>query len=623
MTLDNEIISGELSSKTSPHFVPLTPDKRTNVELKPVVDVQSTLAGEKRDEEGQEQNCKTVSRRTDEDGLQQEVCELVLEPSGASVLTPIKFSENSNKDIDITVNEITKLKQYKRKHRPKVMGEGKPRTSKPATQRAASSQENLTTKRKYVRKNAANKSLEHPLEPGTLNQVTPAGSKENSRGIRAYTRKRGVNTTETGASTNMEERKRGRKTCRKSLKFDNEGKQKDENSLFKSSSNSSESPAHILTSGSFQSHSVLKHWNENDAMFDHRQADMLYDPNPSLKPQPEGCKCVSESQVSMVDISMEYSSSQIKLQSNYHENETGMGRTSSTNHLLSSSEDLLCSSTTISTEREARGLKRKCCQNIEQEDIRNFDIIEEFYNSIYASRMPQAEYFPKVNTDKVQYSGTSSTYFNITEQACKVSSSKENSCTSKVRCCLPRPQNHSSLFPRIHGGSVSPNKLQPFEFSLATSQMEMKHRRCEAQDHVWTLGSWSHHCNMQSKFSPKQPPLVSDLQKVESSHRPHPSSGGQVDKIKMQATVSRRKKQKPDPLTSSYNMDGAEQHPKLALYSRCYTFQLPPGSFIRTNSISSSISTLDKFCKTKVQGEELFLINCSVMQGLCQKKIQD
>ncbi|XP_038881947.1 protein ROS1C-like isoform X2 [Benincasa hispida] len=577
------VSQGELSSKTIPHFVPPTPDKRTNVELKQVVDVQSTLAGEKRDEEGQEQNCKTVSRRTDEDGLQQEVCELALDSSCASVLTPIKFKDNSNKDIDITVNEITKLKQYKRKHRPKVMGEGKPRTSKPATQRAANSQENLTTKRKYVRKKASDQSLENPLEPGALNPVTPAGSKENSRGLRTYTRKRGVNTTETGVSIDREERKRGRKTCRKSLKFDNEGKQKDENSLFKSSSNASESPVHLLTTGSYQSYSVLKQWNENDTMFDHRQADMLYDPNPSMKHQPEGCRFLSESQVLIVDIPIEHSSSQIKLQSNYHENERGMGRASSTNHLLSSSEDLFCSGTTISSERkEARGLKRKYCQNIKQDDIGSFDLIEEFYNSIYASQMPQTEYFSKENTDKVQHSGPSSTYFNITGQACKVSSSKENSCTSKVRYRLPRPQNHSSLFPRIQGGSVSPNKLQPFESSLATSQMEMTHRRCNAQDHVWTLGSWSHHCNMQSKYSPKRPPVITDLQRAESSHRQHPSSGAHVAKIKMQTTVS-RKKQKAGPHTS-YNMDGAEQHPKLALYSHRNTSQLPPESLSEINS---------------------------------------
>ncbi|XP_050945060.1 protein ROS1C isoform X5 [Cucumis melo] len=578
------ISQGELSSKTIPHFVPPTPDKRTNVVLKQVVDVQSTLAGETRDEEGQEQNCKTVSRRTDEDGLQQDVFELVLDPSCASVLTPIN-TDNSNKDIDITVKEITKLKEHKRKHRPKVMEEGKPRTSSPASQGAANSQENVRTKRKYVRKNAANKSLENPLEPGTLDPVTPAGSLENSRGLRTYTRKRGVNIIETGASTDMEERKRGRKKCWKSLKFDNEGKQKDENSLFESSSNSSESLAHILTTGSYRSHSVLKHCNENDAVFNHGQADMFDDPNPSMKHQPEGSKCFSESQASIVDIPIEYSSSWIKLQSNYHENERGMGRISSTNHLLSSSENLFCSSTTISSEgKEAMGLKRKWYQNIKQDDTRSFDLLEEFY-SIYGSQMPQAEYFPKENSDKVQNFGPSSTYFNITGQTCKVSSLKENSCTSKAQYWLPRPQNHS-LFPRIHEGSASPNKLQPFESSLATGQMKMTHTRCNAQDHVWTLDSWSHHCNRQSKYSHKQPLAVTDLQRVESSHRHHPSSGAEVDKIKMQGTVLREKQK----TLTSYNMDGAEQHPKLALYSHRKTSQFPPGSLSEINS-GSKLST--------------------------------
>ncbi|XP_022138825.1 protein ROS1-like isoform X2 [Momordica charantia] len=500
------ISHGELSSKTIPHFVPPTPEKKTTVELKQVVQVQSSSAGEKRDEEG-----RTVSVRTDENG-------------------------------------ITKLRQYRRKHRPKVVTEGKPRTSKSGTRRAANSKENLTTKRKYVRKNAVNKPLETPLELGILNPVTPevASYNENSIGLRTYIRKRGVCTAETpmeitGASTNVEvrKRKRSRKTCRRNLKFDNEGKQKDESSSCEYSSNISEFLVHILPTGNYHSHLVVQHRKESEAMLE------------------EDCNCLPESQVSNLEIPIEYSTSQLKPQINHYKDQGSMGKTNSTNHLLSSSKESFCSSTT-----EARGIKQKCCHNIKQDDIRSSDLIEEFYNSIYASQMPHAEYFPKEKTEKVLHSGPSSTY---TGQAYKVNSLNENPCASKASHWISRPQTRSCLTPGIFEGSVNLNKLQPFDFI---------ERRCEDQSYVST--------HMQSKYSPKQPQAITDLQRDENSHRHHPSLGAQFDK--MQAAMVRKKRTRK-PLTSSHsNMDG------------CYAgdpSEIISGLKLSTNAMVEEMNILD------------------------------
>ncbi|XP_023518496.1 transcriptional activator DEMETER-like [Cucurbita pepo subsp. pepo] len=534
------VSQGELCSKSMPHFVPPTPDKGANVELKQFVESQSTLAGGKK-EEGQEENCRTVSIRTDEDGLEQEGCELVLDSSCAPLLTPIMYNESSDKDVAVSGNEIAKLKQYKRKHRPKVITEGKPRTSKSTIKRAANSQENLKTKRKYVRKNAVHKPLESPRELGTLSPVTPevTGSKENSTGLRTYTRKRVVDTPETsmvktGATdAEVQKRKRSRKTCRRSLKFDNEGKQKDENSLFEYSSNTSGLLAHILTTESYQPHSMLKQRRESDAVFDHRQAGMSCNPNPSMNHQPENCKCLPESQVSSVEVPIEYSTALLKLKVNHHKNHRGTGKSNSTSHLLSSSKDSFWSSTTVSTERkEARGLKRKCSHNIRQDCVRSFDLIEEFYNSIYASQLPHAEYFSEEKIDEVQHSG-------------------QNPCTSNASYSIPRPQPHSCLIP------------------------------------------WSDQSNMRSIYSPKQPSVITDLQRIENSHRHHPSSGAQVDK--MHATAA-RKIQKPHPLTKRSHMHGADQHPKLSSYCHCHTSQLPPvASWLElfTNAMVEEMKILD------------------------------
>ncbi|XP_061340229.1 protein ROS1A-like [Gastrolobium bilobum] len=76
-----------------------------------------------------------------------------------AVSTPCKENHNLNKEIshDIDLNKTPEPKPRRRKHRPKVITEGKPkRTRKPVTPKPVQSKENPTGKRKYVRRKGSN-----------------------------------------------------------------------------------------------------------------------------------------------------------------------------------------------------------------------------------------------------------------------------------------------------------------------------------------------------------------------------------------------------------------------------------------------------------------------------------
>ncbi|KAM0048532.1 putative DNA-(apurinic or apyrimidinic site) lyase [Helianthus debilis subsp. tardiflorus] len=117
-------------------------------------------------------------------------------------------------------NETPQPKQKRRKHRPKVVTEGKPkRVRKPATPKPATPNPDgsSTGKRRYVRRNGVEKSA-----------TTPDGS---STGKRKYVRRNGVekSTTpavdETSGSVHPTPDQQTKKTCKRKIDFDESEKQ--------------------------------------------------------------------------------------------------------------------------------------------------------------------------------------------------------------------------------------------------------------------------------------------------------------------------------------------------------------------------------------------------------------
>ncbi|RYR22770.1 hypothetical protein Ahy_B03g068078 [Arachis hypogaea] len=81
----------------------------------------------------------------------------------------------------IQVESTPQSKQKRRKHRPKVIVEGKPkRTRKPAEEKNVQLKENSTDKRKYVRRKGINKTPTTPAEQ-TIKDLTPESTKKSCK----------------------------------------------------------------------------------------------------------------------------------------------------------------------------------------------------------------------------------------------------------------------------------------------------------------------------------------------------------------------------------------------------------------------------------------------------------
>jgi hypothetical protein len=128
--------------------VALPPENNITSKDKQVVETQICM-----DQREDENNASATMCNNSHNKLYDPVVDLT------AVSTPCKENNNHNKEIHhaIDLNEIPQTKPKRRKHRPKVIKEGKPkRTPKPATPKPDQSKENSTQKRKYVRKKESN-----------------------------------------------------------------------------------------------------------------------------------------------------------------------------------------------------------------------------------------------------------------------------------------------------------------------------------------------------------------------------------------------------------------------------------------------------------------------------------
>ncbi|KAJ8754087.1 hypothetical protein K2173_001985 [Erythroxylum novogranatense] len=224
LTLQQEITNG-FSARTTCQFAPVTPEKSIRIEHKQVMESQFLCQSE-RSQERNEQESKLAATGVNDNEIHAstELHDLKTDSSLADTSTIIKDNHNFEREGGNTIdlNKTPQLKPRRKKHRPKVIREGKPRIQKLGTPKHAASsrtqagkrqvQEKAvntvvypTGKRKYVRKNAAKK-LSTPDEA-------------------------------TGESTDSEILLPTKRSCRRTLNFDVEGQPSGESSKFKSTIN--------------------------------------------------------------------------------------------------------------------------------------------------------------------------------------------------------------------------------------------------------------------------------------------------------------------------------------------------------------------------------------------------
>ncbi|PON34206.1 DNA glycosylase [Parasponia andersonii] len=150
-TSSNALVANSL------HFTPVTPDHAAIMEIRWSEILKSAIdesASQERD------RTKNLLEGTGNEAIQQhhdQLLQNIVDSSSTGISTPYKESKDSDKigDLVIDLNKTPQQKAPKRrKHRPKVIVEGKQkRGRKPAIPKNTEPKENQTGKRKYVRKN--------------------------------------------------------------------------------------------------------------------------------------------------------------------------------------------------------------------------------------------------------------------------------------------------------------------------------------------------------------------------------------------------------------------------------------------------------------------------------------
>lgn len=153
-----------LASKSILNFAPVTPDKSLRGYNKDGSEIQNLDVHDIADQEREKQKNKITTKMVSINELNSVKESRRPARDSLAAADPTELQENQNPDQGDGLSKTPQQKQRRKKHRPKVITEGKPRTPKPVTPKPPDSNNNPTGKRKYVRKNKAEKVSETPPE---------------------------------------------------------------------------------------------------------------------------------------------------------------------------------------------------------------------------------------------------------------------------------------------------------------------------------------------------------------------------------------------------------------------------------------------------------------------------
>ncbi|KAK9290642.1 hypothetical protein L1049_008815 [Liquidambar formosana] len=575
----------EASSKTIPQFAPITPDQARRVEKEHVSEAPKLCVDERTSQESDRQNNEVATTsEVNELHCDKELSQAVGDSSFAAVSTSFKENHNPDKggNDGIDLNKTPQQKPRRKKHRPKVITEGKPkRTRKPATPKPAGSKENPTGKRKYVRKKGLNK-------PPTTPPPEVAGGTTDPKTLEPTT-----------------------KSCRRALNFDLDDQARVESSTCRSAFNlNGESREGHFSSGRFQSRSSVQIGHGMEMMVENTQAGIAYDLNRSTNQILKDYISLPTRQAPSTPPPTKTDPPREKLKDDA-QNENGTEGTcqviahdkegksvqilpKSTAHSAPRSpSDSNCSTSTSSAEGQARGKKREYSYNTDQADPSTMNMNGAQYNSLQAyqttfqvnefnrfSGMHFPEIYKKKRTEKGQNSTTSSTSSSVT--AAKLvrlvteriqKDAEADHFASKANCWISASQFNTSNSPATLGEAMRgvQNTLQTFECMRALGQKErLTKKRSKGTTRVRDLASLNGiaDCKLLPTLPAKRAPLDDDAQGVEISQRPHACIEALV--AENSATVARKKRtKKRNSLVGSvsYSTNEVQLHQNYVLYN--------------------------------------------------------
>ncbi|XVE61545.1 hypothetical protein DITRI_Ditri06bG0049200 [Diplodiscus trichospermus] len=553
-----------LSHASISDFAPITPDKATRAERKKVSEIENLYIEnrtEKRDEHTNQLAAVDVNGLSCSKELQKPVTESSL------AATPTK--ENQNLDLGgshlVELDRTPQQKQRRRKHRPKVITESKPRrTRKPVTPKPSDSQENPTGKRKYVRNNGLNKDTSTPPEEANA---------ENPKPKRKYVRRNGLNRdsvipkqeeSRLGA-THPETLEHNKRSCRRALDFDAEGQERGGSSACMPACNiNSSSGTKNLWEGGSQSKSIMHPCDRIKVAAENTQTSIAFEPDQSLNQKLKDYISLPQDQAPGPGTPLPTKNNPPLGRQNTHSQKLNNreGKDQATTHGLNENRqtvlqsdaqlparipnDSNCSSNPVLEGGQATELKTNKSTATQQAHGNAVNSFGSYYNNLCVYQMIPGMQFSKISkrkrTAKGQNSATSSASSSITTaktllhaEACQVDNIQVN----------PGQSNSTGIPAMLEeaGRIFSLNNLQTFNCIVASNQREsLKKKRTRGITRVRDLASLNGiaQCKRYPKSCSSQSPF--DLQEVRNSNRTHTSIEAPI--TDMQAKLAKKKRTK-------------------------------------------------------------------------------
>ncbi|GAV85442.1 HhH-GPD domain-containing protein [Cephalotus follicularis] len=522
LNLPPQRIMDSTSQKTVSEFAPITPGKATGAEEKQASELHEDEGTNHGRDEEKNENC---AAKVDSNG--KEILNCATDPSLGGVSTPCEEYHNHAKggNHSMDLNRTPEQKPRKKRHRPKVITEGKPKnTPKTVNLVPTGPKENPTGKRKYVRKKGLPKAM----------TTSPAETSTESDGIKILPVK---------------------KSCRRALNFDMEGPFIDESSTCKPTSKiDAESQAKEFCTEGIQSRSTLQVAEGVGVMVENTKAGSDYDLTHSVNQMVTDYMPLPEKQAPSTPLPTKPSSMRRgrKRKTDFtQENTEGKDQQTANDQLQSTVEMVLQTDSQSSPspndsnsntsrilikEGQAQGSKKTYPMVIEQAD-RTANIIGFHYNNLHSYQMMPWAHFPSIykrkRTEKGQNSTSSSTSSSVTAatdaarlDTCPLNDAKEDPSASNANYWVSVTQSSARALPAMLGeaGRSPQDRLQNLEGTASLHQKErFTKKRTKGITRVRDFASLTGIAErkMHSTHHGRQAPIVCDQQQVGNLETPY------------------------------------------------------------------------------------------------------
>lgn len=486
--------SDAAAMRITSQFAPPTPDMGKSKYVEREAEVQQ-IATENSIDEREQNYCNSIA--IDGGNLRENK---ELEPAMQSTITDTCTPDGKEVKNADDLNKTPPPRQRRRKHRPKVVIEGKTKTTKPNMKSPSPN----SSVRKRGRKSGLSKpSATTPIEI-------------------------------TGETSDQEMLKHRRKSCRRVIDFDSQAQTGDLS----------------FNSGAVEQDSLTPNIQSTTGLHEVRLEEVGSSSDPNWTTIMRSHESLHEKQSPSAEISAEHNFPERKLPSdNQMENNTEQnGKVISSfekrnmvetvlnddNKSLPGSSNGLtsCKNSALTAREQASCCLRKHSQAVKQADTVSINLAGVHYNTVSAYHSMSLLHFPQIykkkRTEKGQNpvsstafsSATAATHFVSPQSACSLNDPHRNHMVSKFSSWLAGPQFNAckSKTAAVHGGKDLQDKFQTFESIMALGQTEKTKKRPRTK-RSRDLASPARivDCKKPPAYPTNQPPADSSVQNINTS----------------------------------------------------------------------------------------------------------